>query len=754
MIRLSRSPRWAGLLCALSCFAAPVSHAIEVAISAQPLAEALRRFAQASSLQLVYVSKIAEAQVSPGAASGLSDDQTLAQLLRGTDLRYEFVNERTVLISAVTADDTNRATAKAVRSNQRIEATVLEEVMVTAERRLTDSQKTSISLTTLSGALIAREARSDLRSVLLPIPGVIMQGDVGRYNVAIRGIGTNTPPNAAETTVALNQDGIYNDVQINTAANYFDIDRVEVLRGPQGTLYGRNAAAGVVNLISNDPVHAFDSSGMVETGNYQFTHLHGVLNAPLADGLAARLAVNSVSHDGYLSNEQNDQDSRAARLKLLYNPSENLRLLVAANAERDEGTTGTVVAFTKQPDDPWLDRDSTPNSSVNSAQLFYARMDWTTAFGTVTAIPAYQYRTTRNDFYSSGNRRNNSHNNLEQKSIELRMTAPLESHIKWVAGIFSYESDGVLFFANGPSLYSIESVALFGQATMPVTERLRAIAGMRLTFDRKSRARSEFTFQDDWRNLDFKLGAEFDVAMQSLAYFTVSSGYRPGGVYESPPGTFRTYDPEHLLSYELGTKNQFLDDRLQLNADVFIYNYRDFQATGIRFINGVQVNGYQNAPGARVSGAELESQWIPWPGHRVEASLAYLNAYYKPGFINNGVDYSGGTLENAPRWSGSFRYERQWDIANGTLSASAELISKSDYYLAYARSVYSRQPAYSTINLAADYAFAGDLWVISAWMRNVGNYAVRTGYITTGPSGDFLAISPPRTYGLGLSLQF
>lgn len=745
------SLRGVSLLCVLSWFAAPAGYALDVAIAPQPVAEALQLFARESGLQLVYVSEIAESRMSPGARKGLSDAQTLTRLLQRTGLRYEFINDRTVLISA-TARSQARPQPAGVRPAA--ESNVLEEVIVTAERRLADSQKTSISLSTIAGDLLARESRTDLRSALLPVPGLIVQGDVGRFNVAIRGIGTNTPPNAAETTVALNTDGIYNDMQINTAANYFDMDRVEVLRGPQGTLYGRNAAAGAVNLISNDPQQIFAASGSAAVGSYQLTQVDGVLNVPVSDSWATRLAVTSRSHDGYVSNGQNDQAARAARLKVLHTPTDELRLLLAASAERNEGSTGTVVAFAAQPVDPWIDNDSAPNASVTSAQLVYARLDWTTPVGTLTAIPAYQYRTTDNSFYSSGNRHNDTDNHLRQNSLELRITSPDAATVSWVAGVFGYDADGVIYFSNGTSAYSVSSSAAFGQLTIPVWEGWRAIAGLRLTFDRKRRARNQFNFQDDWRNLDFKLGAELDVAAQSLAYFTVASGYRPGGVYESPPGTFRVYQPEHLVSYELGTKNMFLENRLQLNADVFLYNYRDFQATGIRFINGVQVSGYQNAPGARVAGVEVESQWIPWQGHRLEASIAYLNAYFKNGFVNNGIDYSGSTLENAPRWSGTVRYERQWSVGGGTLSANAEVVSKSDYYLAYSRSLYSRQPAFSTVNLAVDYVFAADRWRLSGWLHNAGNYAVRTGYITTGTTGDFLAISPPRTYGAALSVQF
>ncbi len=743
-------------ICGVVCLATGVytvaAHALDLAIPAQALPDALRKFAGDSDLQLIYESSLAQSRSSPGAPAGLSDEQTLVHLLTGTGLQFKFINERTVLIStapSVVSRHSRLVTSRQVASDP----AVLEEVQVTAERRVADAQKTSISLTTLSGELLQRESRMDLRSVLMMVPGLVMQGDIGRYNVALRGIGTNTPPNAAETTVALNTDGVYSDIQINPASNYFDVDRVEVLRGPQGTLYGRNAAAGAVNLITNDPDSDFAASAQTEVGNYQLLHLEGMLNVPLQEGLAARLAVNSVKHDGYLSNDQNDQDSRAARLKLAYE-TDTTRLLVGASAERNAGSVGSVAAFHEQPVDAWVNHDSVPNSSVAASQLVYAQLDWSFTQANLTVLPSYQYRKTRNAFYSSGNRFNGTNNASRQVSLEARLASPDTSAIKWVAGMFTYDADGTVTLPSGPSAYRVSSVALFGQTIVPLTTSLRGIAGLRLTSDWKTRKRAFFKFQDDWQNLDFKLGVELDVASQSLVYLTLSSGYRPGGVYESSPGTFHTYEPEHLLSGELGIKNQLFSDVLQLNANVFKYDYRDFQATSVRLTNGVQVSDYQNAPGAHLLGAETELKWIPVPHHRVVASVSYLNAHFKNGFVNNGIDYSGSTMENAPRWSGAARYEYQRDVADGALSSSIEVISKTDYFLAYSRAYYSHQPAFTQVNLATEYSFAENAWQLSGWIRNVGNYAVRTSYITTPTSGDYLAVSPPRTFGLGVTARF
>jgi iron complex outermembrane receptor protein len=425
------------------------------------------------------------------------------------------------------------------------------------------------------------------------------------------------------------------------------------------------------------------------------------------------------------------------------------------------GSTGTVAAFKAQPAQPWLDTDNATNASVTNSETLSMQVDYDLGFAQLTVLPAYQYRTIRQSFHFSGNRLNPTNSNFRQRSLELRFSEPANvavtnSTLNWVAGVFAYSSAGVLFFSNGPSAYSIKSSAAFAQVTLPLGTQWHAVVGARLTMDSKSRTRSDIRFAGHWRNLDYKLGVERDIGAHSLAYLQVTTGYRPGGVYEPQLGSFKSYDPERLKSYELGVKSRWLDERLQVNADVFSYDYRDFQGAGVQSNNstGAVIFVYQNAPGANASGVELETMYLPGVHDRVELSLAWLTTQFKPGFINNGVDYSGSTLENAPRGSGSARYEHTWPVVRGQLAVSAEVIGKTAYFLAYSQQGYSGQPGYCLVNLGSSYQTNDGRWQFTGWLRNAGNYAVRTAYITTPAAGDFLVISPPRTFGLGMTFRY
>lgn len=169
----------------------------------------------------------------------------------------------------------------------------LEEVIVTAQRREESLQKTPISITAISGAdLLAREVTS-IDSALRDVPGVVIQGNANGGGVYIRGIGSGQDSAIGGPAVNLNFDGIYQQQPELPMASIYDLERVEVLRGPQGTLYGRNATAGSINIITANPQDHFEAAGTVGLGNYNLLHTEGMVNVPLNDAIAVRAAMSS-----------------------------------------------------------------------------------------------------------------------------------------------------------------------------------------------------------------------------------------------------------------------------------------------------------------------------------------------------------------------------------------------------------------------------------------------------------------------------
>jgi iron complex outermembrane recepter protein len=205
----------------------------------------------------------------------------------------------------------------------------LEEVVVTAEKQVSSIQRTAVSVAAVLGEDIATHGVTQLDEALKSLPGVVIsQGPTG-FNPTVRGIGPSLPTNlGGDAGISTNYDGVYNNADIFSRAGFYDLARIEVLRGPQGTLYGRNAEGGVLNVVSANPSHEQQSTGGITLGSYNLRQFTGMINMPLSDSLAVRLAASSVKRSGFLSNGQDDNDAQGVRAKLLWTPSEAVSLLV------------------------------------------------------------------------------------------------------------------------------------------------------------------------------------------------------------------------------------------------------------------------------------------------------------------------------------------------------------------------------------------------------------------------------------------
>lgn len=251
--------------------------------------------------------------------------------------------------------------ASAAPTADKTEAGKLETVVVTAERKSKSIQKTSIALEAVTGSEIAEQGLSSATEILKNISNVEVQGAASGSVIAIRGIGSDLPPGMGESAVSTNYDGVYNFRAEMGTRGFFDLERVEVLRGQQGTLYGRNAAAGAVNYITRDPQLRGGLSGnaSVEFGNHSLMRGEFGVNVPLSDVFAMRISGASISRDGYLSDGYNDAQASGVRIKGLWQPGADTRLI--AGFERIK-LGGKGPGFIPQAN--WNNADTRLQSSV------------------------------------------------------------------------------------------------------------------------------------------------------------------------------------------------------------------------------------------------------------------------------------------------------------------------------------------------------------------------------------------------------
>ena len=675
----------------------------------------------------------------------------------------------------------------------------LDEVVVTAQRRSENLQKTPLTVSAVTGDKLESQGIKTVVDLSAQVPALqISSSGSGAAVVFLRGIGSTNTTEVGDPAVAYHMDGIYIARSTSVGALFYDVDRVEVLRGPQGTLYGRNATAGAINVITKQPKFDYEGNGSVDIGNYGAITTAGMVNLPVSDTLAVRAAFQTARHDGYVKalnkgpgtggNDRYDQDDKSARIQMLWKPSDALQVHLGANylhqggAGGGDATYGTSLAT----GDPWTCNCATDLYRNNKFFGAHGQADLNLGFATLTYLAGYDF--SRLD-RSGENASNGAPNFFKGKdhtwSHELRLGGDT-GKLKWVVGLYRFTEDNNVdfrvFLATNTYLSFIQpdvtakSMAAFGQGTFSVTDRFRVTGGLRYTEDHK--ARNGGTYLTDavggitstvvkniadakWDATNWKLGADFDLTSTSMFYANVATGYKAGGYFDGVGAN--TYDPEKITSYEAGVKNRFFDNRLQFNATGFLYDYRDFQVTAAGLIAGQQAAVTLNADKARVYGVEFESNLVLTENDRIDATLGWLHARYTDfvlplgdGFANNAAnatvpacfktnwsshaprstDFSGCRMARTPTWSVNVGYQHTWDMeSGGKLVGRVQSHYESGKNLEYHGFAQNRQDSFTKTDLSLTYTSADDRWNLQGYVRNLEDDDVRTASAPDAPTG-------------------
>lgn len=679
----------------------------------------------------------------------------------------------------------------------------LEEVIVTALKTETNLQDTPVTVATVGGEELASQSVADLRDALNDVPGLVFTS-VGNFGmqVSARGVGPGIARGQGGMSTLF--DGVYSSSQIAWRVGYYDVSRIEVLLGPQGTLYGRNAEGGVVNLVTNNPTHEIERQITAGIGNYGLRNIQGMANVPLADTLSLRIAGSYNSRDGYLSNGQNDNGSAGLRAKLLYEPTDGLSILVGGEHynvdEKGQAPVGNFVTPTRSVFTvPYTDKQF----YRREANRLWAEINADVGIGNLTLIPAY-VKTKEADELTYAPAPGGAFQSIafgegsaREKSFEARLSSDPSSTIQWVAGAYFYR---VRDFSPGDSYGSTSDISVsnrtivlrpgarddyvdgtqrskgyFAQATVPIVERLRVIGGIRYSNDKAryfndGAATVAADIDARWTHTDYRAGLQYDVAPQSMVYATVSSGYRPGGFSPAPP--FPAYDIEEITSYELGSKNELLDGRLRINGDVFYYDYQGYQQVTFQSCvhagdpnpgnlplctGGPNVNAIiQNVEKVSVIGGELAAQFAPTGDDRVNVNLSYNDSEIKsPLFVANTspfdlVNVQGNHLPYVPIWAGNLGYEHDFAVWGGRLTPQAGASYQDAVNLALPEiKPGNNQAAVWQFDASVSFAPDDGKWRANVWGRNLSNEIVRASV-----NGGSTYLAPPRTYGITFSTSF
>jgi iron complex outermembrane receptor protein len=421
---------------------------------------------------------------------------------------------------AQTADSSTTAPTRA-QSDQ------LQEIIVTAQRRSEDVQHAAIAVAVVSPKALNLDNADRATELQELVPALqISENANSQQSLYLRGVGTSTGNSYQDPGVAFNVDGVFIARPSSMTGVFYDLDRIEVLKGPQGTLYGRNATGGAINVIPNRPVLGVDSGDVALTvGNYGTIHPEGDVNVALSSASAARLAFTYTTHSGYQTDGTGDADTYAGRLQYLYEFSDTLSVRIAGDYAHDGGRNGSNTisavqnpftgAFTPSP----LPRDVGAFSSRYTALLesqysfltgrYFAALDgtpladddfrgvlteilWKSPIGTLTVLPAFR-DSTLNDVTAIGYLETNEERDT-QTSVEVRLASADQGIVQWLlGGYYFHELVDAAYQFNFAALNSVQALdtatlsrATFGRITISPLDGFRVSAGIRYTDDRKT----------------------------------------------------------------------------------------------------------------------------------------------------------------------------------------------------------------------------------------------------------------------------
>jgi len=674
---------------------------------------------------------------------------------------------------------------------------VLEEVTVTATKQTQSLQKTPAAVTVLMGDSLTSAGITDIRAAQDFVPSVRFQAEGTSTEIYVRGVGGSLDDPQVEPPTSFNFNGIYVPREA-TSVPLYDVNQIEVLPGPQGTLYGRSSLGGTVNVNFNRPTKEYQTRVELEAGNYSLMHVSAVQNLPIGDALAVRLAVDDLQHRGYETSGADSQRDFSGRLSALYEPTDYLSIYLWDEVAALEGHPENSVVKGVNPATGKLDPNSYLNSNPWNDELpapYAGRLPFgqpaaehqgysnnmvggeiNVKLGPdikVTDIPSY-LDVTVSPSYWLGAFPANLTVHYNQWTNELRASAN-ESWGSWLAGLYAYrlQSSGTFAFGGftpasalaGP--FDIDSNRItgqagFGQVTLNVVQDLRLTLGGRYSHDHRIgygnldglAALTPFTYDHTFSHVDYKVGLDYDVAPGVLLYSAVQTAYQPGTFngYPSTPTYSNAVGAANLRAYSTGEKSRLFGDRLQVNDEVFYYDYRGLFASAYNTITN-QIQTF-NAQKTEILGNQFDLIYKVTNSDQIKLSAGYLNARNIRFELPDGsANYDGYQLQYAPDWTVTAGYAHDFHFENGYLRASASSRYEDSFYADFGHTPGGRQQPYHKSDISLTYYSERGGWSLGAWVKNIENVAViaaSAGGSNIPPlaAGATSNLESPRTYGL------
>jgi len=553
------------------------------------------------------------------------------------------------------------------------EQMTLEEVLVTAQRREESLQEVPLAITVLSGEDLERRQVHNILDLQSSVPNISIAQNTGTPSAArifLRGVGQDESRATVEPAIPLYIDGVYIGRQIGALVDLFDVERVEVLRGPQGTLYGRNANGGAVRIITRKP--AYDETLLtLKTTLGSENRIDTQLSANLSDSpdLAVSFSLLTRTRDGLFrttavdggigEQEVGEWDNFSGRVGVRWQAGDATEMLLRYDLTADN-TDPRPANSPFVDEDDIFDLQAAPGSPAGvNTDAYNSKVDSKGVSLTVdhdlggglNLQSLTAWRSLEDELVSFIVSNYSQETEQSQLSQELQVTSDWEGDFNFVAGVFWFDEDIDLDFTFFGANFALEvetrAWAVFGQGTWDLSDRLRLTAGVRYTDEEKDFKGAGIGGREqtqEWENTSYRFAVNYQLQDNMMLYGSYSTGFKSGAWSPDgfPPAIFLPVDEETVKTAEAGIRSDLLDNRLRLNATYFFSKYEDLQ------LGGTTDKGFTqfNVPEAEISGLEIEASATPAPGLNVSVALAWLDAEYSDVDFSSALGISGRNLGN------------------------------------------------------------------------------------------------------------
>lgn len=695
----------------------------------------------------------------------------------------------------------------------------LQEVIVTATKRAERLLNAPLAVTAISQSQLQTAGVGGLKDLTSNVPDLTMKtvGLADSVQVTIRGITNSDFNQFGNPAVATYIDGVYVGRTEGLYGDLYDLARIEILRGPQGTLYGLNSTGGNVNIITANPSPIFGASAELSYGNFGDVKTQAMVNVPITDKLYVRGAFIIHRSDGYFNTlgatarNYGAADDYGGRLTTLWKPTKTFSWRLSVDDFISHGTP--ILDFDtasngKPSDNLPVYRQLVPSYPEPSNDLqnlmVRSRMTWLVGRGfTLAYIAGYQHLTNDTVFGIAGQVFDGDRNDLANSYSHEADLSYDSKRLRNVLGVnyfhmINRNDDAYHFYNYGISLTNgvrpdsvlSQDWGVFDQATYSLSRSLRLVGGARYSDDSQRdygetqmicagvtmpfpsleggivrpgcSVSPQATGSGSWKKLSWKTGIEYDFSHRTSSYAMVTTGFKAGGLNLGVPGPQKTFKPENVINYEIGLKTRQLNQRLSMNSAFFYEDYSDIQVTQLSGGQGTAIRQITtNAAKAAIYGAELEGKWLVTRSDRLSGFLDYLHATYTK--YRDAVDQETGivypsldgrSLPNAPRFSARLQYSHDFVLSSGgVLTPLVAVYWQTTSYLREFNLPIDRVGGYSKTNMELTYMDSTGDWKMQGYVNNLENKAVRNGGFTV--IGHYFSdYNPPRTYGVRISYRY